>query len=141
MIVVKAHTMTGKILKGSFRHIVEIDPEEPTAPYLYDCDVVITDYSTIMFDGYLLGKPAVLLEKRQGYLVTRGMMMAYPDAYSGRFSRNERDMLRLCRTADGLDAVERKCVKHVADACDGHACERVCALIRRLAESEDGGNP
>lgn len=135
MIAVKPHTMTGRILYGKYRHIIEFDPEEPSTPYLYDCDVVITDYSTIMFDGYLLGKPAVLIEKRKGYLVTRGMTMTYPDQYSDRFCRNEEDMLRLCREANGLDEAEKESIRRVADACDGHACERICKLIRRIAES------
>jgi CDP-ribitol ribitolphosphotransferase len=132
MIVVKAHTMTGKILKGSFRHIVEIDPEEPTAPYLYDCDVVITDFSSIMFDAYLLGKPVVLFEKRKGYLKTRGMYFDYPGGYSSRYCTDEHDLPDALRDATDLGRVERECIRKVAGACDGHSSRRVCELIRSL---------
>jgi len=133
MIAVKAHPMTGLIVRRKLRHIVEIGPLEPTADYLYDCDAVITDYSSVMFDGYLLGKPAVLYEPDGGYTETRGMNMEYPQAYSSRYCRNEKDLLRLLREADGLNETEKRCVRHVADACDGHACERICRLIRKLA--------
>ncbi len=133
MIAVKAHTMTGTLRIGDrYRHIIEIPSEEPSARYLYDCDVVLTDYSSIMFDGYLLGKPAVLLEKVSGYTETRGMYMDYPAQYSSRFCTNEKDMLAMLRSADGLTETERACVRLVANACDGHATDRVCNLIRQM---------
>lgn len=136
LILVKAHTMTGKILKRTYTHIVEVDPYEPTAPYLIDCDVVISDYSTIIFDGYLLGKPAVLLEKQKGYTETRGMYLSYPGQYSSMYCTDEREMLELLRTVNSLGATEKECLRLVADACDGHATERVCELIRKLAECQ-----
>lgn len=133
-IVVKVHTMTQRILKRSYRHIVEIDPYEPTAPYLMDCDAVISDYSTVIFDGYLLGKPAVLLEKQEGYTEARGMYLQYPEQYCPLYCTNEQEMLKMLREANGLTATEQECLHLVADACDGHATERVCQLIHRLAE-------
>lgn len=139
-IVVKAHTMTGKILKRTYRNIVEVDPYEPTAPYLTDCDAVISDYSTVIFDGYLLGKPAVLLEKRKGYTEARGMYLRYPEQYCSMYCTDERELLRMLREASGLGVTEKECLRLVADACDGHATERVCRLIHSMAEG-DGGVP
>ena len=135
LLVVKAHTVTDRILtKASFRRIVEVSHDEPSAPYLYDCDVVITDYSSIMFDGYLLGKPAVLFEKTGGYTETRGMYLDYPGRYSSRYCTNERDLLDMIRGADGLNATEAECLRLVADSCDGHASERLCELIHSTEE-------
>jgi len=132
VLLVKAHTMTGYLLRDSYRHIVEINSRLPSAPYLYDCDVVITDYSSIMFDGYLLNKPSVLIEKNEGYLRTRGMCMNYPEDYSSRFCITEKAMLELVREADGLNETELECRNRVADCCDGHASARVCDLIRSI---------
>ena len=131
---VKPHMMTGKILYGEYERVIELPSSEPSAPYLVDCDVVITDYSSIMFDGYLLGKPSVLFEKEPGYTSTRGMYMKYPEEYSSRFCNNEHDMIRLCRSATGLGDTEKSIIHKVADMCDGHACERVCDLIKRTLE-------
>lgn len=135
LLVVKAHMMTGRILAGRYRHIIEVSPDEPSAPYLIDCDVVITDYSSIIFDGYLLGKPSVLIEKRKGYTTDRGMYLLYPEQYSSMFCKDERTMLDLVRKANGLGPTERECIRHVAEACDGHATERVCELIRRECDA------
>ena len=133
VLAVKPHTMTGSILpSGSWRHIVELPAYEPSAPYLIDCDVVITDYSSILFDGYLLGKPAVLLEKQKGYTETRGMYLDYPGQYCSRYCTDEKTLLSMLREADSLNETERECIRLVAGACDGHATERVCDLIRSL---------
>lgn len=135
VLVVKAHMMTGRILQGQYRHIIEVSPDEPSAPYLIDCDVVITDYSSIIFDGYLLGKPSVLIEKVRGYTTDRGMYLLYPEQYSSMYCKDEKTMLELVRKADGLGQTERECIRHVAEACDGHATERVCELIRRECDA------
>lgn len=135
LLAVKAHTMTGSIGIGwRWKHIIEIASEEPSAPYLMDCDVVITDYSSIMFDGYLLGKPAVLFEKRKGYVETRGMYLNYPEEYCSRYCTDEEALLYFLRTSYDLRAAERSVLHQVADACDGNATERVCMLISGMAE-------
>lgn len=132
LFVVKHHMMTGSVRMDEYRHIIQVHPNEPSAPYLMDCDAVVTDYSTIMFDAYLLNKPVILLEKRKGYTETRGMYLKYPDQYSSRYCTDEMQMLEMLRKADGLGETERECISMVADMCDGHATERVCELIHRV---------
>ena len=135
LLAVKAHTKTGSLGIGNrWKHITEIASEEPSAPYLMDCDAVITDYSSIMFDGYLLGKPAVLFEKRKGYVDTRGMYLDYPEEYCSRYCTDEKTLLYFLRTSYDLRAAERSVLHLVADACDGNATERVCMLIKSMAE-------
>ena len=64
ILAVKVHMRTGVSgLKKHYKHIVELDNMTPSAPYLIDCDVLITDYSSILFDGHILRKPIVLFEK------------------------------------------------------------------------------
>ena len=133
MIVVKPHPHTGFILEKNYRHIIEMPSAEPSTPYIIDCDVVITDYSSIIYDGFLLGKPAVLFEKDGEYHKSRGMVLKYPEQYTTRYCNDEQTMLKLLREADGLNDTERESLRMMADACDGHATERVCDLIRKLA--------
>ena len=135
LFVVKSHVVGKKLLDREYEHIIEISKDEPSAPYLYDCDVVITDYSSIIFDGYLLGKPAVLFEKKPGYVSMRGMYMKYPDEYCTNYATNETDLLYHIRGEayfPGLGSIEQKCVERVADMCDGHSCERIVKLIDEL---------
>lgn len=134
LFVIKAHPQTRTSINKSYKHIIEISNTEATAPYLYDCDAVVTDYSSIMFDAYLLNIPVVLFEKKPGYTETRGMYMKYPDQYCSRYAINELGMLTLLRTSIGLglNKTERDCLNIVADKCDGHSCERICKLIDDL---------
>lgn len=132
LLAVKPHTMTKNILNRTYKHIKEYLAYDATTPYLYDCDVIISDYSTIIFDGYLMNKPTVLFDKSSGYLKTRGMYLDYPEQYSSRYCSTERDLLEMIRTADGLTEVELSCKKLVAEKCDGHSVERICEFIRSL---------
>ena len=131
LLIVKPHPYGKQFGISGCRHIQEADKMEPTVKYLYSAEVVITDYSSVIFDGYLLNKPAVLFEKETGYTEKRGMYLRYPWAYCSRYARDEQYMVQLAREAakDGLSNVERRCVDLVADMCDGHACERIIRLI------------
>lgn len=132
ILVVKAHPYAFAMKVENRKHIVEVPRMDASVNYLYDADVVITDYSSIMFDAYLLKKPVVLFEKRKGYVETRGMYLKYPDEYCSRYAETEQELLRLIRTAKRLTKTERECVDYVADACDGHSCERICKLIEEM---------
>lgn len=132
LLAVKGHMATEGIGIGIRKHIIEFSPYIASAPFLYDCDAVVTDYSSIIFDGYLLRKPAVLFEKDSGYTDIRGMYMDYPDAYSSRYCKDEKTLLKMLREADGLTDTEEQATGRVADMCDGYATARVCELIRQL---------
>ena len=132
LLVVKAHTVGHPLLKKSYKHIIEISSSEPSTPYLIDCDVVITDYSSIIFDGYLLNKPSVLYSPNLDYVNRRGMYMKYPQEYSSKCATNEKDLLNLMRSTNTLTDIERDCINKVANMCDGHSCERICDLISKL---------
>lgn len=141
VLAVKAHMVGDTMLEKQYRHIIEIPQSEPSTPYLIDCDVVITDYSSIIFDGYLLGKPAVLYEPKEGYTYIRGMYMNYPYDYCSLHTKSEREMLNKIRWIAGkrLGYIEQKCVERVADMCDGYACERICKLIDDLNGGQNNG--
>ena len=132
ILAVKAHMVGEPILQDDFKHIIEIPSYEPSAPYLYDADVVITDYSSIMFDGFLLGKPAVIFDKNPGYINIRGMYLDWPYQYSSYFTTDEEDLLQICRARDKMTNTEVMCRDIVANRCDGHSCERICNMIDKL---------
>ena len=130
--VVKHHPMMGNIVFKKYRHLVQVEASEPTTPYLLDCDVVITDYSSILFDAHLLKKPLILFQKTPGYLDTRGMYLDYPYGYSSRYCTSETELIDMMRSAKGQNEEDISCVRRFASACDGHSTERVIKLIESL---------
>ena len=143
-LVVKAHPwqsdigidqVTKNISNGMYKHIVVLSPAGATTPFLYLADVVVTDYSSIMFDAYLLNKPVVLFEKEHSYASTRGMYLDYPYDYCSYYSTNEAsliDNIRYRARYPFLTEAEKRCLHIVADRCDGHACERITQLIHDI---------
>lgn len=142
LLVCKRHYFTSEnLVEGNHAHIVELDKDIASGPYVTDCDVLITDYSTILFDGYLAGKPSVLaVDDYECYKRTRGMYLDYPSQYGSRWitaEGNEEALLDVIRDAyaSGMGETERECIDLVADMCDGESTERVCEMIGALCES------
>ena len=132
VLVVKPHMNMGRILKEEYSHIVEVSSSVPSTPYLIDCDVLITDYSSIMLDAHILGRPVVLFEKKRGYVEDRGMYLDYPGGYASRYCTNEADLVEISRGANGQNEADILCRDLTAGACDGHSTERVVKLIRDI---------
>ena len=133
-LIIKAHPYGDVYDAKDLKHIHVEDKMKPSVDFLYEADVVITDYSSIMFDAYLLKKPVVLFEKNPGYVKTRGMYLPYPNGYCSRYAKNEQELLEQIRAAKRLRTAEKKCLEYVADACDGHSCERICHFIDEIKE-------
>ena len=135
ILAVKDHMM-GQKHRGELegcKHIWEISKDIPTAPYLIDCDVLVTDYSSIMLDAHMLRKPVVLFSKdREHYLQKRGMYLDYPHDYAGRFTDTEERLVNIMRTAKKENDFDKECRKVTGNACDGHSTERVVELIKEL---------
>lgn len=130
--IVKPHPVTGRLMNEEYANITEADSMVPSADYLIDSDVVITDYSSIMFDAFVLRKPVVLFAKdRFKYLRIRRMFHEYPDGYSQYFSDEEHRMMDMVRYAKWTDRFE-ELRRFYAGACDGRSTERVIELIKSM---------
>ena len=140
VIVVKRHMCTANPLVGKhLRHVKEYDRMVPSVPFLIDCDVLVTDFSSILIDGYILGKPSVLVtDGAEGFNEAHGLYEKYPDFYGSRSVHAEGDekgLLEAMRAAysAGMGETEYECLKATAGECDGHSAERVAHLIRGFA--------
>lgn len=130
LLVVKPHMITKHILEGHYDHIIEVSSDVPSTPYLIDCDVLITDYSSIMLDAHILRKPVILFEKEKGFVEARGMYLDYPGGYASRYATTEDDLIAMMQVAEGQGQEDLKCLELTAGSCDGHSTERVIELIK-----------
>ena len=134
--IVKPHMVTKTLLQGTWKNITEASADVPSTPYLLRADVVITDYSSIMFDAMVLRKPVVLFAKdRFNYLVDRGMYFPYPERYSKHFYDSEISLMVYARKAVWDDFCE-ELRQFYTGACDGHSTERTIDLIKSMLEAK-----
>lgn len=75
---VNFHTMVAdKVELGEYRHIAPFPSEVNTYDFLAQMDVLITDYSSVLFDFALTGRPVVLFcYDKDEYLADRGMYLS-----------------------------------------------------------------
>ena len=138
LLVVKHHMATGDKDIHGLKHIMQISSEEPSTPYIIDCDVLITDYSSIMMDAHILQKPVILFAKdKDKYLKVRGMYRPYPSGYASRFTDDEKDLVRMMRVAKGQKQEDIRCRWECAGACDGHSVERIIKLIEGVLNGHE----
>ena len=138
LFVVKHHMATGDKDIHNLKHIMQISSDEPSTPYVIDCDVLITDYSSIMMDAHILQKPVILFAKdKDKYLKVRGMYRPYPSGYASRFTDDEKDLVQMMRAAKGQRQEDIRCRWVCAGACDGYSTERIIKLIEGMLNGHE----
>lgn len=93
-------------------------------------DILITDYSSIIFDWLLLDRPVIYyVYDRDEYAGDRGMYFPFGEYVYGAVCMDEDELIEAVGRADMCtekrDAFRRKFMS----ACDGHATDRVAGLI------------
>lgn len=136
LFVVKTHMCNDMFHLPKYRHIIQVSASTPSTPYLIDCDVLVTDYSSIMWDAHFLRKPVVLCAPDEcWYRQNRGFAFRYPDEYSSNhvdwFKTNPlRELVHLLRTAARAEQDEWLREK-MCGACDGRSTQKTIDLIKR----------
>lgn len=130
--IVKPHMITKYLLPKELPHVIERSSDIPSTESLVDADVVITDFSSIMFDAFVLRKPVVLFAKdRFKYMRKRGMYYQYPESYSDYFCDSENELVNLIRNARWTPHME-ELRNFYSGACDGHSVDRCIELIKSM---------
>lgn len=74
VLLVKAHGLTGKFLSDDNLFVKDVSDYEETAELIMLADILITDYSSIMFDFALLNKPIfIYMTDYDKYVAERGV--------------------------------------------------------------------
>ena len=94
-------------------------------------DVLITDYSSILFDYILLEKPFVIFAPDyKSYTASRGMYVD-PSTFPGAFVTNPLDLANAVKSSYGRKANEQyiSFIKYHCGACDGCSSERILKQV------------
>lgn len=129
--VIRRHPiMNYSLINNTFNNIVDLT-DEPTLELTAASAVIITDYSSVIYDACLLGVPSVFYcPDYKEY--ERGFYLDFPDGLPGEMITDGAQLLAAVRRTKENPPVERigKFVNGQMGACDGKATERVAAIIR-----------
>ena len=94
-------------------------------------DILITDYSSIIFDWLLLDRPIIYyVFDRAEYAGDRGMYYPFEDYVYGAVAETEDELVEAVETRDMMEDKREAFRQRFMDACDGHATERVLGLLK-----------
>lgn len=126
--------MTKRIVGREFHNIREIR-DFSTNELMFISDMLITDYSSVIFEYVLLNKPiAFFCYDLEAY--DRDFYIRYPEDLPGEIFRTQGELTRcICgeRSRDQTEKYE-DFVEHYMSACDGHSCERIAKVVQGYLE-------
>ena len=110
---------------------MEIKDEMSVEDLLMTADVLITDYSSVIFEFSLMQRPMVFYAyDYEDYDLERGFYYPYDDFVPGQIAKN---MEELINALDRIGDFDRKRLSEFRDrymnGCDGHATDRILEFI------------
>ncbi|MBQ2902905.1 MAG: CDP-glycerol glycerophosphotransferase family protein [Clostridia bacterium] len=128
--IIRRHPlMSYSLLKDTFNNIYDLS-DESTLELTAASDVIITDYSSVIYDACLLGVPTVFYcPDVKEY--ERGFYLDFPDDLPGELVTEGEKLLDAVRQTKEKPPVDRieKFRNRQLGACDGHSAERVAGII------------
>ncbi len=130
--IINTHPISREVyLSSRFIKKVRDYSSEPTPELLACADVIVTDYSSIIFETILIGKPVFFYcPDYESY--ERDFYLNYPDDLPGPVVTTQDELLETARAVmdnpptEKIDAFRREWL----EACDGKATQRVVELIK-----------
>ncbi len=114
----------------TYRHIADLTRTEDTLTLLCAATLLVTDYSSVIVEGSVLGLP-MLFYCPDFATYERGFYLNYPDDLPGKMVTDGSRLAQDMRFAVEHRSIERENAYRRAqtEACDGHATERVVRVI------------
>lgn len=94
-------------------------------------DIMITDYSSIIFDWLLLERPLIYyVFDKEEYAGDRGMYYPFDEYVYGAVAEDEESLIKAIEEGDMMQEKRTAFREKFMEACDGHATERVLNLMK-----------
>lgn len=130
MFIIRRHPLMDYHLCGEYGNIIDLS-DESTLALTAACDVMITDYSSVIYDACLLDVPMVFYcPDYKEY--ERGFYLDFPDDLPGEMITDAGKLLDAVRSAKENPPVSRieKFRNEQMSACDGNSTQRAVELIK-----------
>lgn len=130
LLIIRRHpVMDYRLTDANYPNIIDLT-EESTIELTAASDVIITDYSSVIYDACLLGVPSVFYcPDYKNY--ERGFYLNFPEDLPGELVTDGAMLLDAVRRTKEKPPAERieKFISEQMEACDGKSAERVAELI------------
>ncbi len=134
MVICPHPLMENSILDKSYDNIF-VYRDHPTNNYMMVSDLLITDYSSVIFEYALLNKPIVFFCYDIN-IYNRGFYLRYPEDLPGPVITDQKELseyLGSIKDYSVSDQFQNFLDKYMS-SCDGHSAERIAALIMDYAK-------
>ncbi len=109
---------------------LDLSAERDINALLLVTDILITDYSSVIFDYYFTGKPVVFYDfDRDIYGDGRGLYYPYEDYLYGPAVETQEDLIEAIRKEDTMPEKRETFGRMFLGACDGRSTEKVCRWV------------
>lgn len=128
--------MKNSILPKKYPNI-QVMRDFSTNDLMHISDMLITDYSSVIFEYALLKKPiAFFCYDLAAY--NRGFYLNYPDDLPGDVYETQESLTAYLRNPQAHKLTEKHTIflQKYMSACDGHSCERIAGLINAYMEEQ-----
>ncbi len=128
--VIRRHpVMKEPLLESPLSHVLDLS-DMPTTDLLFAADVLVTDYSSLIFDAALLKIPMLFYcPDLRGY--ERSFYLKVPQELPGEVLQDPEGLPAAMRRAgESQSALSAAFLESQLSSCDGHSTERVAALIQ-----------
>lgn len=93
-------------------------------------DVLITDYSSVIFDYLLVNKPIVYFTYDLDlYDKDRGTYFDFDDYVYGEISKNTKELIKSIKNENMMEDKRKKFTKQFMDSCDGNSTKKVIDVV------------
>lgn len=125
-VIVKLHPFVkGKLNIPDCPNVFDFGDEREINDILFITDVLVTDYSSVIFENAIIGNSAVLYAPDyEEYNLGRGFYFDYRDYSCGSIVTEQAALFDAIKSASNDNDDYRAFKKRFVSLCDGHSCER-----------------
>lgn len=118
-----------RAIKGN-DNIIDASDYSDINDLLIGADILVTDYSSVIFDYYLLGKPIVYFAyDLEAYQSGRGLYYNFEEYVYGEVATNNKELVEAILAEEQCNNLRMGFGNKFMSSCDGHATDRICKWI------------
>lgn len=115
--------------------VIDMSDEREINDILFATDVLVTDYSSVIFENAVIGNAAVLYTPDlEEYTKDRGFYFNYEDYACGEIVKDKKYLAKAIKAASADDERMNEFKKRFVSLCDGNSSKR---FVDRLLEGKD----